>query len=127
MRLIKLADIDRFVLRIMTLQIQRKLLGYLRGINRDLYSGNTLGEKCQHGVIYVIIDQDKRRCSRTDQVGYELVSIEQLTIVENTFYRRQRGFDEKVDFFVVLGKHLALFNQGMFHAVHTLVDRIAFQ
>lgn len=35
MRLIKLADIDRFVLRIMTLQIQRKLLGYLRGINRD--------------------------------------------------------------------------------------------
>lgn len=79
------------------------MFGYLGGINRYTHSGNAFGEKSQNGIVYVIINQDKRCFSCTDQVGCEFVGIKQLTVIKNAFYRRQGGFDKEVDFLVMFG------------------------
>ena len=67
---------------------------------------------------------------RTYQISCKHICIENLTIKENTFDRRQGGTDEEIDFLFIFDQAMLVFHhfsvQLIFNCIETLVNGISF-
>ena len=79
-----LLHVDRLVLSIVLHKVERKLLFDLLGIDSGRNLGLTLVEHRQHGIIYIVIEEDDALLGRADKVRNKGVGIEDLPVEEDS-------------------------------------------
>ena len=79
-----LLHIDGLVLSIMLRKVERKLLLDLLCVDGGRNLGLALVKHRQHGIIYIVIEEDDALFGRADEVGNKGVGIENLTVEEDT-------------------------------------------
>ena len=115
-----LLHVDRLVLGVVLREVERKLLFDLLGVDGGRHLGLTLVEHRQHGIVYIVVEEDDALLGRADEVGNKGVSIENLTVEEDAFHGRQRGSDKEVYLLLCLGNTLL-------QSLNAIVDSITFQ
>ena len=98
-----LGERDRVVLAVVLLEVQQKGLRYLSRADLCCHFWFPFREHQQHAFVYIVVNQYDPCPGGVYQLCCEHICIEDLSVVEYAFHRRQRGADEEVDFlFVVL-------------------------
>jgi hypothetical protein len=77
---------DRSILGVVLFEVKLKLLRKAAGADFGGDSVGALGEHQQDGFVDIIVDQDKAGACGADQVGGKDIGIEDLAVVEDTFY-----------------------------------------
>ena len=69
----------------------------LVGVDCGADIGIALAEQGEGRLVDVVVDEDDGLLGLFNEVGYLHVGIKDLSIVEDTLYRWQRGTDEEID------------------------------
>ena len=79
---------DWSILGVVLFEVQLELLWKAAGADFGGDSVGALGEHQQDGFIHIVVDQDKASACGADQVGGKDIGIEDLAVVEDTFYEK---------------------------------------
>lgn len=86
------------ILTIVPVNIQFKCIRDTTCIYNRFHSFRAIIELRKDCIIYIIVYQNNSSFGRADKLVDKHMSIEYLTIKENTFFRRKRSSEEKIDF-----------------------------
>ena len=89
-------DAYRGILAVVLLHVQLQLVADGLRVDVGFHAGIPFAEHQQHRLVHVVVYQQQGLPCGADKVCDELVGIEQLAVVEDAFYGRQRGADKEV-------------------------------
>lgn len=83
------SHVDGRVLVIMLVKVKLQLRSYSLRIYRSRHARISFAQHEQHRFIDIIVYQHKGSLGRLNQICCELVCIEYLSVIKDTFHRRQ--------------------------------------
>ena len=95
---VALPNTDGRVLPVVSFEIEGKRFRDVSRDNLRRYALFPLRQRQQHRIVHIVVDEDDAFACRPDKVRREGVSVENLSIEEDTLDRRQGGAHEKVYF-----------------------------
>ena len=83
------SHVDGRVLVIMLVKVKLQLRSYSLCVDRGRHARISFAQHEQHRFINIIVYQHKGSIGRLNQICCELVGIEYLSVIKDTFHRRQ--------------------------------------
>ena len=123
------SDVNRCVLVVVLVEIELELLRDTLSVNGSRNADTTFTQHEQDRFVHIVVDKHDRVPGRLYQINGELVRIENLAVVKNTFNRGQGSTHEEANFLIMFRN--GSFNlkksviHSLFNIIQALINRIA--
>ena len=126
---VMLADVHRDgrILPVVLLNVKLLLLGERTGVDGGRDTSITFAEHGERCFVDIIVYQHYRPLGLLYQPHNLRVGIEDLSVVEDSFYRRKGGADKEVYLFAQFLDFQALFDHSLLNVEHSLIYCITSQ